>query len=165
MPAKLAPLLFGTAAGAGGAAASTAGLFGAAGSFGLTQTLGTLGAVGSALGTLQQGNMQAQMYKDQADQEKIRANEESIQRREALIEALAQQNASTGASGITAVGTPEHIKQTDILRFEEQQSRADKASKIKQNSLHRQAGYAKSGSRLGAGIDLLSYGAKMKSIG
>lgn len=163
MAGKLTPLLLGTKVAATGA--TTAGLFGSAGAFGLTQTLMTVGKVGSVLMGMQQSRMQAAALEDQATDEKIRANEESIARREKLIETLAMNNAKAGASGILNVGTPENIKETDIKRFEDTEKRAGLASKVTQNSLRRQAKTTKTGGTLGAAISLVDYGTNIRNTG
>lgn len=150
---------------AGVGTAATAGLFGAGGSLSLLKTAGTLSKVGSALNMVSQGQAQSDVADFQVKQEQIRARDESISRRERLIEALAQQNARVGASGVKTVGTPTSLMQTDIGRFEDEQLTADVGSGNLQNQIKAQGRTAKRSGTLGAGISLLSAGTDIGRIG
>lgn len=152
-----------TAATAG--AASTAGLFGSAGSMSLLQTMGTLSKVGSAVSMVGAGKADDQTMKFQVEQEKMRAKEEAIGRRERLLDALSKQSARVGAAGITSIGTPQNIQATDIARFEQEDLAAGVSSRTQQNIYKQRGKSAKSGARVGAGISLLSAGTDLYKIG
>lgn len=147
------------------AAASTAGLFGAGGAITAAQTLSTLSTAGSAVSMLQAGNADSSAADFQIEQEKIRATDESIGRRERLLDAIAMQNAGSSAGGITQVGTPQNIFDTDMKKFEYEDLSAKVSSGNQRSLLSARGDTSKRSSRLGAGISLLDFGSKVKAIG
>jgi len=123
------------------------------------------GSLMSAYSGMQAGKAQEQVAKAQIEQEKLRARDEAIARREKLIDAISMQSARTGAAGITSVGTPSQVIGTDIKKFEYEDLAARASSRTQQNVLGARGQAAKSSGRLGAGISLLSGAADISRIG
>ena len=63
------------------------------------------------------------------------ANEETISRRERLLQALSSQMAGAGASGTGLAGSTFNIMQTDINEYDKEQSRADLGASIGQGNI------------------------------
>jgi len=88
-----------------------------------------------------------------------------IERRRALIRALASQNAQAGASGITTDGSVGAVAQSDIKQFQNDLL-GDYVNTKNQQSLYRTQGKnAKRAGNIGAGMALLDGAAKVGALG
>lgn len=112
--------LFGGGAAAGATAATTATGAAAAGA-----TAGGLSGLGMAatglslFSTLMSGKAQKDAYKREADQEKLNAKENELERRRNLLVALASQNATRAAQGISInSGSPAAMMRSDVRASE-----------------------------------------------
>jgi len=101
------------------------------------------------------GIMQQYQYEQQAKLEEVRANEESIGRREKLIEALAMQNAKVGAGGVGGT-TPLTVQLEDMRQFEREDFAQDTVSKMRQEQYRTAGKAAASSAKTQAGVSLLS---------
>lgn len=121
----------------------------------------TASAIGSGLGALSTYNA-GQAAKAEAKQsaklEGIRANEEAIERRERLIQALAHQNARVGASGVSGM-TPTQVKLEDISEFEREDETKRAISRWRQSSIKTAGTNAARAATLQAGASLFQGGA------
>lgn len=118
-----------------------------------------------ALQSMHAGTAAANQAKVDAANAEIEANEKAIERRERLLNALSQQNARTGAAGITAAGTPTYIAQTDMDTFASEEKRNALATSIKKNTIKARGKNERTGHRLGAAMSLLDAGTRYSSIG
>jgi hypothetical protein len=125
----------------------------------MSQLAGIGGLVSAGMGAMSQynaGQAQQMQLDMQAKNEQIRANEESIQRRERLLDSLAMQSARTGAGGVKQTsGTAINIQETDIGKFEREQRVADVSTKMSQKALKMKGKSAARSARLSAGMSLL----------
>ena len=74
-----------------------------------------------------------------ADQAKSAANEQTIARKEKLLQALSSQMAGSGASGAGLSGSTYNIMQTDIGQAEAEQTRADLGASINAGNMRKSA--------------------------
>lgn len=107
---------------------------------------------------------QAQGVKEQANMEKLKAQEESNLRRERLLNALAAQNVKAGAGGVKG-GTTEQLKLQSTKEFEREQEGADLMSQAQQSGLERKAAGMQAQGKQMRRQSLISTGLKMAEIG
>lgn len=123
--------------------------------------------ISGVAGGFQQRNayiQQANGVKAQAQQEKLKAQEEGNLRRERLLKALAAQNVQAGAGGVRG-GTTEQLRLESISEYQKEQKSADLMAELSQEKLRRDAsGARKQGSAALTG-SLLSTGTQLASIG
>ncbi len=152
--------MIGTGAAAGTAAAGGTSMLGS-----LAGGASLISGGMSALSQYRQGQATQVQMDQAATQEKIRAQDEAIARRERLLDALSMQSARTGAAGITTVGTPTQIQDADIENYEFEQRSADVSSKAQQKTLKAKGSSAVTSGKIGAGISLLSTGVDYGKVG
>lgn len=131
--------------------------------FGIGEYMAIAGAVSAAAGAgtaaysaKTSANYQEAAMEQEAKQAEAQANEQAIARREELIKALAMQSAKTGGAGITNVGTPTQIVQTDIAEEESQEKRLKLGAQLAASQSRSAGAYAKSSGNLAAGTALAS---------
>ena len=95
-----------------------------------------------------------------AKMEGIKAREEAIQRRERLIQALAQQNAQVGASGAGGMSST-NVAQVDLEEYRKEDTKAATLSLYKQDYQRKSGSFQRDVAKSQAGISLLQSGAKM----
>lgn len=178
-----ATLGMGASAASAAAAASTA----AAGGFTFGTTAAASGGLfsGMSMGSLMSyaslgtsvlsGMQQASAYKTSAEleargmqaqafQEQLKAGEESIQRRERLLKALASQSVEGGAAGVSG-GSAEALQLQSVQDFEREQRSADLMAQTQQDIYRRKiGGTLKSGGQKATGA-LLTTATELASIG
>lgn len=114
-----------------------------------------IGTVAQVAGQMNQAKAAEYEAEFQAEQEKLRAQDEAIERRERLLNALAMQNAKVGGGGITTAGTPTHLMETDIERFDYEDLSGKVLSGNRINAMKAQGANKASSARLGAGLSLI----------
>lgn len=120
---------------------------------------------GQAYSGMQASRAEQDVYKAQIQQEKMRARDEAIQRRERLLNAVSLQSARVGASGITNQGTPEQVFNADLTNFNYEDLAARATSGQTQTTMMQQGKAARSRGNLAATISLLDGGANYWKIG
>lgn len=118
--------------------------------------------VGSAYSQYRGGVAAKTAANREAFQEKARAKEEGITRREQLLDAVAAQNAAYGAGGVT--GGVFQTSLTDIKEFGQEQERRTSMSNIRQTEIKRKGSAAKTSGLIGAGTSLLKGGAAVGKV-
>lgn len=109
------------------------------------------------------GVSKARGFKLEAEQEKLRAEEEGIKRREDILNTLAAQNAAFGAGGVT--GGVFGTSLTDIGKFETEETKRGLMTNIRQKELRRKGRAAKTSGIISAGGSLLRGASDIASIG
>jgi hypothetical protein len=152
--------------------ASTLSALGAPGMASVASGLGSLGglmayasplaAIGSGLyaakSASEQAELQAQGMQAQAFQEGLKAEEESIMRRERLLKALASQNVASGASGAAGITA-------GALQLESLKESADLMARTQQDIYRRKvSGALKAGTQAARG-ELLTTATNLADIG
>ena len=86
----------------------------------------------AAYGQYQAGKAQQYEYQRQAEQEKVSARDREIERRNRLLQALAQRNVSSAAGGASLEGSPIALINRDVREFslESLSSEATTASRV-----------------------------------
>jgi len=158
--------------------ASTLGALGAPGMASVASGLGSLGglmayasplaAIGSGLyaakSASEQAELQAQGMQAQAFQEGLKAEEESIMRRERLLKALASQNVASGASGAAGI-TAGALQLESLQEFQKEQKSADLMARTQQDIYRRKvSGALKAGTQAARG-ELLTTATNLADIG
>ena len=149
----------------GTTAAGTAGLFGGLTAMEGLQLGGTLLSGVQAAGAAQtSAELQAQGMQAQAFQEGLKAEEESIMRRERLLKALASQNVAAGASGAAGI-TTEALQLESLKEFQKEQRSADLMARTQQDIYRRKAAGTIRGGREAATGELLTTATRLADIG
>jgi hypothetical protein len=122
----------------------------------------------SSLMSMQQAQkaagLQAAGIKEQAQMEKLRANDEGIARRERLLNALAAQTAQAGAGGVTG-GSLQQVQEKSVKDYTAEQKSADVYGAAVQSGARRNAAGAIKQGRYRAVGSLLSAGTALSEIG
>lgn len=108
--------------------------------------------------------LQAQGMQAQAFQEGLKAEEESILRRERLLKAMAAQNVAGGAAGVSG-GSAEALQLESLKEFEREQRSADLMARTQQDIYRRKAAGTMAGGRQAARGELLTTATKLAEIG
>jgi len=131
------------AAGTGGLISGGATLFGGMGGMGGLMQGASLAS--SVFGNMSAGRQaeyaaqaQAQGVKAQAYQQGLKAEEESIMRRERLLKAMSQQGAYTGAAGVRG-GSVDALRLESIDQYRREQQSADAMASLDQDMFGRDA--------------------------
>ena len=151
-----------------GTTAASGGLLGGL-SMGTLMTAGSLGlnvlsGVQAARAAEQSAELQAQGMQAQAFQEGLKAEEESILRRERLLKAMAAQNVAGGAAGVSG-GSAEALQLESLKEFEREQRSADLMARTQQDIYRRKAAGTIAGGRQAARGELLTTATRLAEIG
>lgn len=119
----------------------------------------------SAFASLDAGKADAEALKFQANQEKINAQLRSNERQQRLLDAMAANNATLGARGITQEGSPTQILQADFKKASKEAQVDLLDSRMAQISLKAKAKAAVSLSRIQAASSLIGMGADIAATG
>lgn len=109
-----------------------------------------------AYGQIQAGKAQEAELKRQAEERRIQAEGEELERQEALGRALAANAVAAGMSGIKMEGTPASIALDTAKSASLQSGMANLSARLEQAQLKRQAKSARVGSQYQAAGTLLS---------
>jgi hypothetical protein len=107
---------------------------------------------------------EAEGLKAQAFQESLKANEESILRRERLLKAISSQAAAAGAGG-AAGGSAQALQLESIAAFEREQRSADIMQQTREDIYKRRVAGTLEGGRQAARGELLTTATKLAEIG
>jgi hypothetical protein len=107
---------------------------------------------------------EAEGLKAQAFQESLKANEESILRRERLLKAISSQAAAAGAGG-AAGGSAQALQLESIAAFEREQRAADIMQQTREDIYKRRVAGTLEGGRQAARGELLTTATKLAEIG
>lgn len=121
------------------------------------------GAV-TAHGQRTAGKIQEQEFERQAEEEKLAAQGEELQRRQQLNKVLAANVASMAESGMAGEGTPASISLESAKQASVSEGVISLSEKLKQAQLRRQGKNAAATGRIRATSTLLSTGAQAMSL-
>jgi hypothetical protein len=110
----------------------------------------------SAYGQVEAGKAQQEELERQAEEEKIAAQGQELQRREQLNAQLAANNAALAASGIATEGTPASVALESAKAISASEGMIGLSERLKQGQLRRQGKMARSTANIGATSTLLS---------
>jgi len=127
----------------------------------------------SVVGQQRAASAQARAIENDAkraeQQSQIQANEESLARKERLLQALSATAAGAGASGAGLAGSTYNIMTTDIAEFQKEQGRADLGATIQQSSIRQsardQAKATRQSANISSGTSLLQLGTGLSYAG
>ena len=119
------------------------------------------GAMG-AYGSVQQGKAQADLLKEQAEQEKIQAEAAELLRRQELNRQLAAQTVALAAGGIAAEGTPASIALEQAKTISQSEGMISLSGKLARAQTIRAGKAAKAAAYTGAASTLLKGGEATK---
>ena len=122
------------------------------------------GAMG-AYGSVQQGKAQADVLKEQAEQEKIQAEAAELLRRQELNRQLAAQTVALAAGGIAAEGTPASISLEQARTIGKSERSIGLKSRLSIADKQRKARAAKSAGKTGAITGLLQQSTSLIGAG
>jgi len=117
-----------------------------------------------AVGQYQSGKQMEIQYKQQAEQEKLRAESEELIRRQELNRMLAGNIQSMAAGGVAGEGSPLSLALSGAKRASISEGVIGVSEKLKQAQLKRKAANSASQGRLAAASTLLQGGSKMASL-
>lgn len=126
--------------------------------------LNVLSGVQAARAAGQSAELQAQGMEAQAFQEGLKAEEQSIMRRERLLKSLAAQNVAAGASGAAGV-TTEALQLESLKEFQKEQRSADLMTRTQQDVYRRKIAGTRRGGREAALGEVLTTATKLAEIG
>lgn len=128
---------------------------------------GLLGAtvVGQAYMQKQQADAQAAEIERQAEQERVAAEGEELQRRQRLNKAMAANVVSQSMSGIAGEGTPESIAMESAKQISLSEGMENLSDRLRRSQLQRMAKNTKRAGTLAAGSTLLKGGIQAASMG
>lgn len=118
----------------------------------------------SARGQYVAGKQQEIEFKRQAEEERLAAQGQELQRREALNRALAANVVGQGMAGISGEGTPESIALKSAQTAGLSEATIGLSNKLKQAALRRQGKYANQAGKLAATSTLLKGGLKLLKL-
>jgi len=114
----------------------------------------------TAYGQYQSGKQMEIQYKQQAEQEKLRAESEELQRRQELNKVLASNVQSMAAGGVAGEGSPLSLALAGAKQASISEGVIGVSEKLKQAQLRRQAANAKATGTMNAASTLLMGGAE-----
>ena len=118
-------------------------------------------AIMQAVSEKKKGEFEEQQALVESQAATIKGNQEALERRERLVQALALQSAKVGAGGITQAGSPTQVKLEDIDQFKKEDTTASAMSDIQSSQIKKRGREAGKAGRRNAGISLLSSGAQI----
>ena len=110
------------------------------------------------------GKQQEIEFKRQAEEERLAAQGQELQRREELNRALAANVVGQGMAGISGEGTPESIALKSAQTAGLSEATIGLSNKLKQAALRRQGKYANQAGKLAATSTLLKGGLKLLQL-
>ena len=110
------------------------------------------------------GKQQEIEFKRQAEEERLAAQSQELQRREALNRALAANVVGQGMAGISGEGTPASIALASAEKAGLSEATIGLSNKLRQSQLRRQAGYAKQTGYMQAASTLLKGGSEIAQL-
>ena len=129
----------------------------------VTAIVATTTAV-SARASYVAGKQQEIEFKREAEEERLAAQSQELQRREALNRALAANVVGQGMAGISGEGTPESIALKSAQTAGLSEATIGLSNKLRQSQLRRQAGYAKQAGYMQAASTLLKGGSEIAQL-
>ena len=123
------------------------------------------GTATSVYGTVQAGKAQQDAFREQAEQEKIAAEGQELQRKQELNKVLAANAVSASMSGVTGEGTPASIALSSAKQIGSSEGMINLSEKLKRAQLRRQGDNARATANINATSTLLTSGNAMLEAG